>query len=474
MKIQNFLPPASFFRDLKGWVLLRLSLLIAILLLLFWVQRSFSIASWEGKEASDRLIYWDIVSYYSYLPAAFVHGDLTLSFLDEEQKFEDRLYWPHITDDGEKVIKTTMGLSYLYAPFFLIAHGFASISPYEASGFSLPYQLSLAMSAIAYAFLGLLTLRSILRSFYGEWVTGLTLIVLAIGTNLFYYVVDESAMPHSYNFALLAFYLYLLLALFRDPKVWKFFLIGALGGMIVLVRPTNLFPVFLLPLLYAVYDKKSVQDRLAFLRRHPAGISVALGGAFLAILPQLLYWKGVTGDWIYFSYGEERFFFDRPMLTEVLFGYRSGWLLYTPLMSLGLLGLVLFRKEMRQRFFLPILLIVLIKIYLISCWWAWWFGGSFGCRPIVDLYGLLAIPLAATLHRLWSGGWYLRLPLLAALAFFIHLNLYQSWQYKVSIIHWDGMTKEAYWHVFFKGQAPEEGMIDRPEYEAVKKGEAVQ
>lgn len=457
--------------DLKKALKARLSLIVSILLLLVWVQRSISFSPWSGDKPSARVIYWDVISYYAYLPAAFIHGDLTLSFLEKDKEYKLQLYWPQKTDDGEKVIKTTMGLAYLYTPFFFIGHGIASITSYEASGFSFPYQVSLAMSAIFYAFLGLLLLRSMLRSFYGELITSLTLIAVAIGTNLFHYVVAEGAMPHSYNFALLTAYLYILMLLFRSPKLWKFFLLGVLGGTIVLIRPTNLVSVLLLPFLYAVFDKQSIRDRASFVQRHSGGVLLALAGAIVALLPQLLYWKGVTGEWVYFSYGEEQFFFGRPMIAQVFLGYRAGWLLYTPLMTLSLLGLFLFRKEMRQRFGIPFVLILAIKFYLIASWWAWWFGGGFGCRPVVDLYGLLAIPMAATMHRCWRFGWLARVPFLIILAFFVHLNLYQTWQYKVNVIHWDGMTKEAYWHVFMRKAYPTEAMIDRPDYEAAKKGE---
>jgi hypothetical protein len=192
----------------------------------------------------------------------------------------------------------------------------------------------------------------------------------------------------------------------------------------------------------------------------------------MAVLPQLLYWKGVTGDWIYYSYGEEGFFFGRPMIGEVLFGYRSGWLLYTPVMGFAVAGFFLFRKKVRRTLILPFALIVAIKLYLISTWWCWWFGGSFGCRPIIDLYGFLAFPMAACFQRVWEFGWRTRVPLLMILGFLIHLNLYQSWQYKVTIIHWDGMTREAYWHVFMRNTHPTEKMIERPDYEAALNGES--
>lgn len=461
---------ATYFgRFLKG-LQRRASLVALIVVAGIWVQASFSISKWNADEMEHRVIYWDVISYYAYLPATFIYGDPSLSFLEDDPEVA-AYFWPETTEDGEKVIKTTMGLSYLYSPFFFGAHGFAKITPYEANGYSLPYQFAIAMGALVYSFLGLWVLRRALRSYYSEMVSGLALLSVGVASNLYYYVVNESGMAHSYNFFLLSLYLYGTLSLFRGPKRWKFVALGALAGVIVLVRPTNLVPALLLPLLCSVHDKESVRDKLRFLRAWAPSIGLGVLAAFMALLPQFLYWKGVTGDWIYFSYGEERFFFDRPMLGEVLFGYRKGWLLYTPVMFLGVLGLFLFRQAPRRSFLLPIFLILAIKLYLISTWWAWWFGGSFGCRPIIDLYGFMAFPLAAFYDRIWQRGALIRGVSLLLLAFLIHMNLYQSWQYKVGMIHWDGMTKEAYWHVFLHKAELEEDMIDRPDYEAAKKGE---
>jgi hypothetical protein len=83
----------------------------------------------------------------------------------------------------------------------------------------------------------------------------------------------------------------------------------------------------------------------------------------------------------------------------------------------------------------------------------------------------LALPLAASFHFLRQRIWLVQGASLILLAFFVHVNLYQSWQYKVTIIHWDGMTREAYWHVFLRNEHPPGKTIERPDYEAALKGE---
>ena len=97
---------------------------------------------WQQK---DKIIEWDIKSYYAYLPAKFIYQDLSLDFIhDESRKFKD-LIWPIETPLKKKAIITTMRMSILYAPFFGIAHVYAKASAYEADGYSMPYRFVLVL-----------------------------------------------------------------------------------------------------------------------------------------------------------------------------------------------------------------------------------------------------------------------------------------------------------------------------------------
>ena len=89
---------------------------LVIIGILFYSQ--MNIKPWKNAEKQHSLIDWDVTSYYAYLPAYFVHDDLTLSFTDNDSinYSAKHQFWPEKAPNGGKVIKTTMGLSYDGAP----------------------------------------------------------------------------------------------------------------------------------------------------------------------------------------------------------------------------------------------------------------------------------------------------------------------------------------------------------------------
>lgn len=50
-------------------------------ILLFFIAGVFIRQPWKGDSLEQKTIYWDVISYYAYLPATFIHGDLSLGFL---------------------------------------------------------------------------------------------------------------------------------------------------------------------------------------------------------------------------------------------------------------------------------------------------------------------------------------------------------------------------------------------------------
>jgi hypothetical protein len=58
---------------------------------------------------------YDMSSYYGYLPAFFIHHDLSLKFNDKEQS--TFFMWVALVEDG-KIFRTTMGVSLLLLPFY--------------------------------------------------------------------------------------------------------------------------------------------------------------------------------------------------------------------------------------------------------------------------------------------------------------------------------------------------------------------
>ncbi|MBL4648802.1 MAG: hypothetical protein JKY03_03655, partial [Aureispira sp.] len=79
--------------------------------------------------------------------------------------------------------------------------------------------------------------------------------------------------------------------------------------------------------------------------------------------------------------------------------------------------------------------------------WCWWYGGSFGMRSLVETYAAMTLPTAALLQHFSSFK--LKKHLLNTIVILlVGLNQFQSHQFQYLMIHWDSMSKAAYWNVF--------------------------
>lgn len=436
----------------SGWPKLAI-----IFIALFYLATDLSHHKWTKDEPPRGVINTDKIYYYAYLPATFIYGDVSLDFLDHppEGFINDDKFKHSTLENGNKLIITSMGLSILYSPFFFMAHALAPVFNEAQTGFTSIYQFFLLLSALVYVIAGFIILSNFLKRYFKAHIVALTLLTIALGTNLYWYSTDQGAMSHSYNFFLLTAFLSLIPWWYKKPGFLRALALGGLLGLISLVRPTNILVFFVLFL----WDVKSLnefgQRILFYLKKFPLVI-VMLLAFILAWMPQFLYWKEITGHYIFFSYGvaEAAFYWAHPHILESLFSYRKGWFVYTPIMLIAVSGLGLLRKRTPE-LFLPIIVLTITMIYVQSSWWSWWFGGGFGLRAYVDIYGLLAIPLAAVLdytfkHRKKA----IRRAIPALLLVLILFQLQQTWQYRKNIIHYVGMHKELYWKSFMKFKRP--------------------
>ncbi|MCD4746860.1 MAG: hypothetical protein K8R58_11235 [Bacteroidales bacterium] len=439
------------------------------IMLFIIIYTTFNLHYWTS---SNRVICWDIVSYYAYLPSAFIHNDIKLDFTDKDpQKYLNK-FWPEKTASGEKVIKTSMGLAMLYSPFFFIGHLYAKIYNYPTDGFSLPYKLFLTLSSIFYLSIGLYFLRKILEKYFNQTIVIFTLVSIVCGTNLFYYTSIESPLPHAYNFSLFAVFLFLTIKWHEKPCIKNSFLIGIILGLISLIRPTNTI-IIIIFVFWGIASKKDFVNIFRLFFKKYYLILIMITGFFIIWSPQFLYWKAVTGQWLYYSYGDdEKFFFTNPQIINGLFSYRKGWLLYTPIMFFALLGILLSLKKFKQ-FFLPFLIFTLINIYLILSWWCWWYGGGYGLRAFIDSYSLLAVPFAVFLSWSMKQRKFIRITTKTLVILLILFSIFQTKQYYGGYtIHHDSMTKKAYWAVFFRLNPPDayKKLLKSPDYEKARKG----
>ena len=402
---------------------------------------------WNVRD-SGAVIGWDVSGYYLYLPAIFIHHDIKdLQFKD--QMMRDYAPTPDFQQafrhrgSGHYVMKYSAGMAVQYLPFFLIAHAVAAPLGYPADGFSPPYQLAILGASVLMSILGLALVRRALRPRFGEWPTALTLLGIVLGTNYLDYSAIGGAMTHNWLFTWYAALLLLTPAFYQRPTRGRALGIGAIVGLMALTRPTELLAL-LIPLLWGLRPTgPAVRERLAFWRKHGGLLLAAglIGAAILSIQP--LYWHYVSGDWIVYSYQQQGFSWLRPHLWDGIFSFKSGWLLYSPLLVVALLGFTALRRQQLAAFW-PLLIFITVFTYVTFAWDEWLYGGSLGQRAMVQSYAVLAWPFAAAHHWLLA-----RRPWLLAYAGFAVLscyyNLWLTYQAHLGGLLVAGQMTRAYW-----------------------------
>ena len=433
----------------------------------FIIYTSVDISVWNDK---NRVIEWDVISYYEYLPTAFIYKDPSLKFVETAPPEVREKIWFHDSKYGGRAIKTSMGPALLYLPFFFTAHFVAPILGYDANGYSLPYRFALAVSSLFYLGLALYFMRKTLSRYFPSRIVIMTCAGIFLGTNLFYYSTSEPAMSHAFSFFMISAFIFLTIKWYEKPGFILSMALGLLFGLVTLIRPTNIL-IILFFLLWKIKSFNDIPIKINFLFSKVYLVLIAMAASILIWMPQIIWWKATTEQFLYFSYGDERFFFTHPQIFNGLFGYRKGWLLYTPLMILALSGIPFLRKNL-SGFLLPVLTFTILNIYVVLSWWAWWYGGGFGLRAFIDSYALMAIPLAAFFYAVSKKQKLMKIVFPMLLAVLIYFNLFQTKQYRNSSIHWDSMSKKAYWASFAKMQIPRnfEDMLEHPDYEKAKNG----
>ncbi len=438
------------FKECVSQLMKKLSLIAIALCLITCIYKLNKDQLWR----IDFVLIADAHGYYEYLPAAFIYHDIDLKFTDELGKQgRPGLYYYSISDTYKRYIKYPMGVAVMELPFFTIAYWLAPFFHQPQNGFSDIFEIALLIGVQIYLLIGLLFLRRLLLHYFSDFITAVTLLTLVIGTNLFIYCTAFALMSHVFTFSLSCVFLYLMQNWFTAKKRITLIKMGLLAGLMLLIRNTNILWIlmFAITSLAIQFQSKKGFNKL-FLVSFIKNNFILSCLALLVYMPQLLYWHYVSGRYFFDSYGGEHFFFSNPHLIETFFSYRSGWLLYSPLMILSLVGIFYLNKNLRI-FQLPILILFTPFAYLTASWWCWWYSG-FGLRAFIDVYALLTIPMAALLTRIFKSILLIRFIFIAVLTFLIYLNLFQTWQYTYGVLHYDSMTKRAYWAVFLKKEKP--------------------
>jgi hypothetical protein len=396
---------------------------------------------WDNK--TTPFISDNAISYW-YVPATFIHHDYKV--------YHERNNFVFPDSEGRLIPKYTYGMSIMYAPLFFIGHKLAEINGEKLDGYSSAYGTAIQYGCIIYGLAGLFFLSRVLLRYYSDRITALTILLIFFGSNLMIYISKESERVHCSLFFLISVFIWYTIRWHEKPVFSKSFVIGLLIGLITMIRPTDILILILFVFYGCNGTLSSLKNKLQYFIKHKYFLVVSLLGFVIAILPQILFWKSYSGEWIHYGYGEERFFWTAPKLIKMLFSYRNGWLLYSPIMVFSLYGLFISRKYC-PNFFSSNIIYVLLNLYLLSCWWCWWYMG-FGLRALIQGYPVMAIGLASFIT--WISeipsvkGFTVKITLGCLFSFFVFLNFVQSIQYRNCLLSSDGMSKKMYWKSFCK------------------------
>ena len=421
------------------------------------------IAFFRFQDIPRNELSWDTFGYYLYLPAKFIYNDPALlnqewlnSIIDKYQTTAT-FYQGYKMETGNWIIKYTMGLSILWAPFFFLADFIAEPLGYEADGFSLPYQITLILGTLLYLYIGLIYMVKVLRHFFSDIIVALAILLITMGTNYFQLSFLNTLLTHSILFGGYAALIWYTIRWHESPQRKYAILIGILCGFITLVRPSEMTSIFI-PLLWGIHNKASFQIKWEKIKKNWSHLVWLVVACLIAGSPQLLYWKSMTGSWVFYSYDNpgEGFEFFSPYTLQYLFSFRKGWLIYTPIISFCLVGYYYIFQHKRSIFW-SLTVFLLAELWICSSWSTWWYaGGSYSARAMVSAYAILTIGLGYFLKSIVEQSNKIKFGILGLLFGLTVLNLFQTWQYKVGIIDAQRMTMAYYFKIFGKTQVKEE------------------
>lgn len=356
---------------------------------------------------TPRIYASDEVEYFAFLRSLTFDHDL--SFENEYRHFADAgaggagftetFLGDRYTHAGRRLNFATIGPAILWAPFYAAGHLAAGILGAPQDGYSQPYITAVALGSLVYGWLALLLAAAMAERWFGRGL-GAALAVLAGSPLLFYMYV---APPFSHACATFAVTVCLWTWL-RVRETWT------LGGVVWLGLTVGLMATMRDQAgLFAIAPALDF-GRWALTRRdwrRAAGLVIAGTVATLvAYSPQLFASRAING---YFGPDKSianKMSWSSPHAVGVLFDLEHGWLWWTPLALLSLVGLAAVASgHIRSRLgggladgrWVAICMVAaaVLQIYINGAVESWTVAGSFGQRRFVELTPLLVIGLAA-------------------------------------------------------------------------------
>jgi hypothetical protein len=420
--------------------------LAGFLLAFFFSMRVFN----DGVPGWKHIITSDGRGYYAYLPALLIDHDPTFARVAEREAgfLGYPRYKPsYLVNSGEHTLnKYFAGEALLLLPFFTLGTLCSWITGTDIDGYSFFFQVFAGLGTLFYLVLGLIFLKRILETLQiRPPVITLTLAAFVFGTNLFYYSLWQPTMSHVFSFFAINGFMWFTIRAIREFNIKTASWMGIFLGLVCLVRPTNAIIVVVIPFLTGNNNRLVSFFKAGWTRKSALILFLSVTMALVSI--QCLLWYLQTGHFVVWSYHGEGFNFGNPEVLNVLFSYRKGLFIYTPLLLVSLLGIFPLMFRHRLQFF-SLVGFLILGTCIVASWWNWYYGDGFGLRAFIDYYGVFAILLALLLNLVRPKAGLILVSLL--LTPFVAMNLVQTWQYTHLVIQPNSMNAQKYHHIFMR------------------------
>jgi hypothetical protein len=290
-----------------------------------------------------------------------------------------------------------------------MAHAFVLVSGGSADGYSLPYQLAIAFGSASYAFIGLLLVYRLCRSYFDPLVSSLAVLLIWFATSLTAYMYFMTSMSHACSLFAASLFIYLWKQTRQARSLAMWAALGGSAALMMLQRQQDaLFTLVVVFEVAAILVAAPASGRWKTLRALLPPVTVFTLAGVVGYLPQVIAWRVIYGRTVlnvhYQSTGNSMNW-TSPHWFDVLFSSHHGLISWTPVVGGGLLGLsFLWRRD--RLLTLGLASVFLLQLYLLGGWGGdkyaggWDQGAAFGGRVFVSCGVIFALGLAALLHTL--------------------------------------------------------------------------